>query len=790
MRFRAPQVPRTPGFILGVGKAVLFCLFIVALALPSAASSPSLLFDASPNLPTLPDSAMAVGVEEAGESQLRARLLVSSGPDRRVGVLFDLKPGWHLYWRNPGGTGLAPELGLDLPGHQIGSIAWPAPQTFEEAEGLFTTWGYEGSVLLSAPIELLSSGDFRTTSIVAKPRVLVCRTQCVPAEFSLSSPVAQGLDDQDQAHVDALFKNALSRVPLAADEIGLSAEASWISGSPEPDAIGQVKLVVDTCGESTDTCPALATDATSSLFIPIEGETFEYAKAQLTEEARQEGRFVVSVEATRLEPGVDRLWGLIPVRNAKGRLLYIEVDVPITGAPRTALAPVVASSPTPSLAPPANPALPTIAPSSPPAAVPSTEPTAASPLRWIEIFCLALLGGLILNGMPCVLPVLAIKVFAIADMAEKDPREVRLHGLAYTAGVLGSMALLAIAVLALRSAGHSVGWGFQFQEPLFVAAISAILVTFSLNLFGVFEIELGQGKLATVGQEATGVRRSAFEGLLAVVLATPCTAPFLGTAVGFAFASSGFGIAGIFLAIGLGLASPFLVVSFVPNLARFIPRSGPWMNTFRSGLGFSLLATVVWLLWILGQSGGVSAVVSMTGALLFLAFLLWGFGQLQPLRSVWLGRLSLLAITAIAFMSFNLFDFDRAADTASSPASATHDDDWRTYSEEAVAASLANGQPAFVVFTADWCITCQVNEKTVLERDAIREALSQRDYVLFKADWTRPDDTIRTKLAEFGRAGVPLYLIYRPERPNDPIVLSEFLSQREVLNALATTRRI
>jgi len=339
-------------------------------------------------------------------------------------------------------------------------------------------------------------------------------------------------------------------------------------------------------------------------------------------------------------------------------------------------------------------------------------------------------------------------------------------------------------VLGLRTAGHSVGWGFQFQEPLFVAAISAVLVTFALNLFGVFEIELGQGRMVAVGENTSGLQRSVFEGLLAVVLATPCTAPFLGTAVGFAFASTGFGIAAIFLAIGLGLASPFLIVSFFPSLARFIPRSGPWMNTLRAGLGFSLLATVVWLLWVLGQGGGTAAVVSMTGVLLFLAFLLWGFGQMQPLRSRWLGRASVIAIAGLALAGFNVIELDPAGDTTEGRNVRALAAGWERYSEEAVTETLASGRPAFVVFTADWCITCQVNERTVLDRDTIREAFSERNYALFKADWTRRDEGIRLKLAEFGRAGVPLYLVYRPDHPDEPEVLSELLSQREVLAAL------
>lgn len=760
---------------LGHAIALLSAMILVA----GNAATGKMLLEPEPaiELASVSRSASVRAVIEGGEPQLRARLLLSSpsvvkGTQRRLGVLLDLEPGWHVYWRNPGGTGIAPELGLAADGSTIGEIAWPAPQTFAEADGLFTTWGYQGSVLLSAPLLARSpsivnqageAGKSGTDVPMARAnaRVLICRTQCVPAEFELSTPLDSALAPRDQAIVDRLFEDSLAQVPISAALIGLEAQAHWTIASPAPDEPAALELTLETCRGSLADCPSLAQMADSSLFIPMEGGAFEFSSATVVSENPAAGEFVLGFEATRLEAGEDRLWGLVPLRDATGRLHHVEFDVSIGGA----LAEATPGAANASLA----------------SAVP------AIPLsRWIQIILLAMLGGVILNGMPCVLPVLAIKVFAIAGMAEKDPREVKLHGLAYTLGVLGSMGLLALVVLGLRSAGHSVGWGFQFQEPLFVAAISAVLVTFALNLFGVFEIELGQGRVASVGQKATGLRRSVFEGLLAVVLATPCTAPFLGTAVGFAFASSGLGIAAIFLAIGFGLAFPFLAVSFLPSLARFIPRSGPWMNTLRSGLGFSLLATVVWLLWVLGQSGGVSAVVSMTGVLLFLGFLLWGFGQMQPLRSAWLGRISAVAIAGLAFAGFNLIEFDRPDPGLGSGEALSElpESGWAPYSEDAVAETLAAGRPVFVVFTADWCITCKVNEHTVLDRDAIREAFSDRNYALFKADWTRRDEGIRLKLAEFGRAGVPLYLVYRTDRPNEPQVLSELLSAREVLAAL------
>jgi thiol:disulfide interchange protein DsbD len=496
------------------------------------------------------------------------------------------------------------------------------------------------------------------------------------------------------------------------------------------------------------------------LFIPADSEALEIASVRLgsgtSSATASASGFTLEIEAVRLEDQETSLRGLVPFRDESGLQRYVEIDRPITTR----------------------------------SAADATEPVALLPgsiswAGWIQIFLLAALGGLILNGMPCVLPVLAIKVVAVADLAAKDPREVRLQGLAYTVGVLGSMLILAAVVLGLRAAGHSVGWGFQFQEPLFVAAISAILVSFALNLFGVFEIELGQGRLAALGQSSAGAKRSLFEGLLAVVLATPCTAPFLGTAVGFAFASSGFGIIAIFVAIGLGLASPFLAVSFFPGLARLIPRSGPWMLKLRAGLGFSLLATTVWLLWVLGQSGGTGAVITTVSVLLLLAFLLWLFGQLQPLHSVWLGRASAIAIMGLTLAGFNWIELDhQSATQVDADQRVVDDEGWTAWSEDAVAQALANGRPSFVVFTADWCLTCQVNERTVLERNEIRTALLEGGYSLFKADWTRRDDVIRRKLAEFGRAGVPLYLVYAPEAPHQPRILSELLSQREVLAAI------
>ncbi len=768
-------MPKLSGILAGC-IFFTFALIALAVARPAVASeSPSF-----PRLPltSLPPSAQAEAVFENELPQLRATLVVSITSPARIGVLFELAPGWHLYWRNPGETGVATEIELEVFGHEAGPLAWPVPETFREADDLFTTYGYEERVLLAANLVPQTEKDETKDQTNPEPAnakrtaraqatVLVCRTQCVPASFTLEWPLAAAIDGADDAFIQALFRENDQRVPRRASDLGWQMHATWSAGAPRVDEVNRLALSLDACPSSAADCASESATPMAVSFLPFESETFEFGREQRVSIDSASRRITLELDATRLEPGEDRLRGLVAVRESNGSIRHAEIDLPIDRDARSGAAAAsagVTASPSPTE---------------------SASASAATASDWLEIFLLAMLGGLVLNGMPCVLPVLAIKVVSVADMAERDPREVRMHGLAYTAGVLGSMLLLAGLVLGLRVAGHAVGWGFQFQEPLFVAGIAALLVSFALNLFGVFEIELGQGRLAAVGQESTGLSRSVFEGLLAVVLATPCTAPFLGTAVGFAFASSGYGILAIFVAIGVGLASPFLLVSFFPRLARFIPRSGPWMLKLRAGLGFCLLATVVWLLWIVGQSGGTNSVVALTAALLFLGFLLWSFGQMQPMRSPWLGRASTVAIAALAFTSFNLIDFEPAVaadrDSTAEPAEGA----FAPYSEAAVRGALDAGMPAFVVFTADWCITCKVNESTVLGRPAVRDALARGGYALFKADWTRRDDGIRRKLAEFGRAGVPLYLVYDPAEPDHPRVLSELLTQNAVIAALA-----
>ena len=401
-----------------------------------------------------------------------------------------------------------------------------------------------------------------------------------------------------------------------------------------------------------------------------------------------------------------------------------------------------------------------------------------------RVLLLALVGGLLLNLMPCVLPVLALKAFALADLAGKGRREVLAHGVGYVAGVLVTMLGLAAVVIGLREAGTAVGWGFQFQEPLFSLAIAALLVVLALNLFGVFEIAAPAG-LAAVGANAAGASRSFFDGLLAVALATPCSAPFLGTAVGFAFASPAPVTLGIFATLGVGLALPLALVALVPGTARFMPRSGAWMGRLRAVLGFALLASAAWLLWIFGRLAGTDALAAALGCLVALAFATWIFGALQAAERSGRGfALAASVVLAAALVLRPLAQAD-AAESASTERAAANAS---TYSAAAVSAHLREGRPVFAEFTADWCLTCKANERLVLQSDRVQAELASRHFAVLKADWTHRDEAIRAELARFGKAGVPLYVLWFPAAPEAPRVLPELISVDGLVEALSEER--
>ncbi len=751
------------------GRVALACLLLLLLVPGAFAAA------ADDALPGVPESARAEGAVSEGQARLRAQLLIdpagSTHETIAAGVLFDLDPGWHMYWLNSGDTGLPTKIDWKVDAGHAGPLRWPAPTAYSEADGLFVTYGYGEQVLLTSELDVSEPTD-SARSVEAKVRVLACKTECIPSQFTLRRSIDDALVvGPEVAPIHALFSRYAARIPGPSRDAGLEIEALYSQSGLRPgDAFTAAIAVHDCMGEGPCT-PLRPRDEGVSFFQTSTESVHLTPTGHVAPGDSSEPwllRFDGRTEEDIATDQPARLRGVLALIDEAGAPRAVEVDLPLplvaAGTSITALGEHWM-------------------PATPAAAIPS--------VGLLEAILFALIGGLILNLMPCVLPVLAIKVFAVAEMAGRERREVLADGLAYTFGILASMGGLAAVVLALRGVGAQVGWGFQFQSPLFIAAIASVLVAFALNLFGVYEISVNVGGAASVGQSGSSARRSFFEGLLAVVLATPCSAPFLGTAVGFAFAGSPVTIVAIFLSIGFGLAFPYLLITWVPAWSRFVPRSGAWMLKLRAGLGFALLATVVWLLYIAGGLAGTLGMTALLGLLVGVGFALWLFGLAQASPRRWLGVAALAGVLATLGFGMNVVQTASALQMhtgdGGAAASASGSEDsarWAKWDPTRIDASLEAGRPVLVVFSAEWCITCKVNEGVVLRSARVEAEFARMNVEVMKADWTRRDETIRAELARYGRAGVPMYLLYHPSAPDDPVLLPELLSVDLVIDAL------
>jgi thiol:disulfide interchange protein DsbD len=723
------------------------------------------------------------------EARVTAELLVDAasvapGDRVRIGVLFRLDPGWHIYWRNPGDSGSATELDWRAPDAEVGPIQWPAPQVFSEAEGLLTTFGYEDDVLLASEA-VVSKGAQGSWRLEVDAAFVACLIQCVPGRIQLAREVPITVRGEAAPFATReRFELAASRLPRTPEslDIVVSAFASQVAAAAGDDVALVVEVV--SCVVADADCRPWTLDAryANEAFVPgvVSNLGFKALGLSRPPSAATAGAsgFSLVLEAHAYEeaPELDRqrVYGVVPIAQVD-ETAHLVLDVPIghsSGLAEGAAFEVVAALSSPPQA--------AEHPGSDSGSGAATGPALAVALAF------GLLGGLILNLMPCVLPVLAIKIFGIADLARAERVHVVQHGFAYLAGVLASMAALASVVVALRAAGTSVGWGFQLQDPVFLAVICTILVVFAMNLFGVFEITLqpsGPEVGPSIGPASPS--RSFFEGTLAVALATPCTAPFLGTAVGFAFAGSGAVIFAVFTAIGIGLAAPYVLVTLVPGWARFIPRPGAWMLRVREALGFSLLATVAWLAWVAGRAVGTDAQSLLLAYLVLVAFLVWIFGAAQAAARLVASRAIAAATVVVVVVSLAAMPLAPPPRAGSPSVEASPDGiEWLVFDRAAIDRERAAGRPVFVRFTADWCITCKVNETVVLANAAVRAELIRLNFAAFKADWTLRDDDIARELAHWGRAGVPMYLVYPADGGEEPEVLPELLTLNATLEVL------
>ncbi len=677
---------------------------------------------------------------------------VAPGQSFRIGLRQRLAPHWHTYWKNPGDAGAATDISLTLPdGAKAGEIVWPAPEAINV--GPVRNFGYEDEVVLpitvSVPQDVKSGQSFK---VEAEANWLVCEKQCIPESgtFRLDLPVAE-ISSPTGGAVAAAFAASDARRPVA---------SPW-----------QAKLVVEGSALAlTVEGEGLSPEAVKSAFYyPAEWGVIVHAADQRL--AMENTRLHLAMTKDQAFNGQTSVAGVLAVTDAAGKTRWFEMSPSLGGATAGATPATAGKTGTASGTGGTGASLPGVG-----------TATAAALSVWQAIL-FAFVGGLILNLMPCVFPVLAIKATSVAKLSGGSLREIRMSGLFYTLGVLSAFLALAGGLLALRGAGEAVGWGFQFQSPLFVAAMSWLLLAIGLNLSGVFEIGLGVTGTGQSLTEKKGHAGSFFTGLLAVVLATPCTAPFMGAAIGVALASPAQLTLALFAAMALGLAAPYALLVLFPRLATLLPRPGLWMVRLRQAMAFPMFASAAWLVWVLTrQVGDLGVMIALGGAVLIaLAAWLVGIGQHSG-RSGWLSRGFAAAAIAglIALLPF-LHEAARAPAVASASSGGAE-----AFSSKRLAELRQAGKPVFVNMTAAWCITCLVNERTTLSTQAVQDALRSNGITYLKGDWTNQDPDITAFLRGFNRDGLPFYAFY-PAGQREPVVLPAVLTEALVLGEIQST---
>ena len=666
-----------------------------------------------------------------------------------------IQPGWHTYWRNPGDAGQATTLAWTLPpGWRAGPIVWPAPGRF--LAGSLMNYVYTGEVYLPVPITVAASAHpGGTATLKAVADWLVCRDVCVPetATLSLELPIAAGAPSLNGQAGRAVAATLAATPKLA----GLRARFQ---------AHGD-KVTLSVAGAALE---GLGTSR--AYFYPYDGMAIEQASPQSA--ARGPAGVTLALPA-----GYGFTHGKPPAR-LEGVLSLDGEAFEISAEPGAALPGTLGSTPLAQTAAP-----PTDAAASAVSAPPTDAPASTGGLGLVSALALAFAGGLVLNLMPCVFPVLSIKAAALAHHLEA-PAKARGEGVAFLLGVVASFLVLAGLLIAARAAGQSVGWGFQLQSPFVVAALVLVLFAAGLNLSGVFEAGLSlQGVGAQRAARASGLAGAALTGVLAVVVAAPCTAPFMAPAIGWALVQPPVVALAVFLALGLGLAAPFTLIAFTPALSRRLPRPGAWMEGLRKLLAFPMYAAAAWFAWVMTVQGGDAALLRLLAAALAVAFAAFCWGVAQRSARTFTPRAAAVAALLGAGVALAGVATAPAATAEVAPrgpgaAGLASAEPW---SEARVNALQAQGRPVFVDFTAAWCVTCQVNERAALSSRAVSQAFARTGATYLKADWTRPDPTIAAALAAQGRSGVPLYLVYSPHR-STPVILPQLLTGGAVVAAL------
>jgi thiol:disulfide interchange protein/DsbC/DsbD-like thiol-disulfide interchange protein len=714
--------------------------------------------------------------------QVRAELLayapdgVEPGKKVMVGLQITHNPEWHTYWKNSGDSGQPTELQWTLPtGVTAGDIAWPTPKKI--AIGSLINYGYEGTLLLPVPIEVnalfkpgLLASDLE---VKLKAMWLVCKQECIPeeGEFVLKIPVRGST-----ALSASLFEAAQSAAPQAVAASAGKANTAAIVSEPKDAKAGVAGSMLFTIhglpaaaqGKKLTVFPetaevihngAAATGNWNPLWeggvlrasLPISGQRSASPQSMPLLLVTEDGK-----QAWRVETTVQGAWPNVPAPAQ----VPPELAAALKANAASQQAPVNAAG----------------------------QPLNGSDaMSFLPALLLALIGGMILNLMPCVFPVLAIKVMGFTQQAQLTSRTsgervgskstLAATGVAYTVGVVLSFVALGGLMLVLRAGGEALGWGFQLQSPAVVAVLAALFTLIGLNLMGVFEFTnvLPSG-IATL--QAKNPQIDAFlSGVLAVAIASPCTAPFMGASLGYALGLPAWQALSIFAVLGIGMALPYLLASIIPAVARLLPRPGAWMDVFKKIMAFPMFATVAWLVWVLGQQSGVDGAGALLMLLVGMSMLVWALSLRGRARLV-TTSISMAVLAALGWATGSYI-------TQSGPETAQVSvaTGWQAWEPGKVDQLLATGQPVFVDFTAAWCVTCQLNKKTTLTNAQVLADFNAKKVQLLRADWTRRDPAITQALAALGRQGVPVYVLYKPG--SAPVVMSEILSPADLRSAIS-----
>jgi len=673
--------------------------------------------------------------------KVAARLIAERSivePGERVPVAFELKmkPGWHTYWINPGEAGAPTELKWKLPqGWQGDGIEWPYPKRLPV--GPLMDYGYEGTVWLLTAVQVPRNAQAGDVTLTAMGSWLVCREVCIPEDATLQlglTVAAQGVTNPVTAQQ---FAAARAKLPQVSPW-----RASYRAGDDK---------TLDIFLES----PTLASAR------PVSANFFPLSEGMINGFTEQKLGIADDGVVLRTEPGRKFSWRKF--RSTEPELPGVLV---LTSADGSVKALSIRAEPG----------------AVPAASFVGAATTGGGGISLPLALVFAFIGGLILNLMPCVLPVLAMKAFAVAQASHGHPHEARREGLAYGAGAVLSFLVLGAAVVLLRAGGLAVGWGFQLQEPIVVAGFALLMFAVGLNLSGVYELSSG----VTAGETLTrkgGAVGAFFTGILAVAVAAPCTAPFMAAALGYAITQTSVVAMVVFLALGLGFAAPFVAIGLSPALLRLIPRPGAWMLAFKQALAFPMYAAAVWLVWVLALQAGAGGVLAALAAMVLFAFGAWAWGASRNASARWRATANVFAVLAFLASLTALWFVGMAAPQAA----ATQASEDALHSEPYSAARLdglrAQNRPVFVNATAAWCITCLVNEKVAFSSDEVVQAFAKNRIAYLVADWTNRNPEITRLLEANARSGVPLYLYYAPGAAT-PKVLPQVLTAGEVVSAV------